>query len=128
MRKNSRVNYLINRPDAFCKSIGQEMLALYDAPAGSGQGFKLSEQTTGSMSVKMKDGQSTISGWGKADSYIYVRSGGLWESSTVNQVGGLLAHEQAHVWGDDCDGTLCQGTAAHTGLANQYQDSCGSET
>jgi hypothetical protein len=120
--------YLLSRPDAMCEDIGREMHNLFMSPPGSGRGFKISTQSTGSMGVKMKNGQPTQSGWASVDGSIYVRSGGLWESASNNAVGGLLAHERAHLTGEDCDGPSCNGTAANTGMAMYYQNSCGSET
>lgn len=117
----SAIHTLQSHPAQVCRDVGNAAFNRYNAPVGSGEGFRDGSDPTNPRDqayVWMVPGQS-FSGEVPADGWIYFTSA-FWNSGyNSGQMAGIVAHEEGgHQTGAD-------DSYHNTGVGYMLEDSCG---
>jgi hypothetical protein len=115
------IQALQSHPAQVCRDVGAAALSRYDAPPGSGRGFRDGTDSPDKLDdayVEMVPG-SSVSGWVPADGYIYLTPSSWSQGYGTGIWAGKVAHEEGghQSGGDD--------PWHNTGAGYYLENSCG---
>jgi hypothetical protein len=98
------ISYLLQHANGDCRAVGASAWDRYNAPSGSGEGYKNGDPAMGGfMYGFMRVNTTSPSGYAPTDGYVYIQesaySAGAGDPATM---GSFLAHEEKHKdWADN---------------------------